>query len=106
MKTTASHFLESPHTRIGRWAAGLGVAFIILFLLNGAVFMQPTFNPPWAHTVMPFYGLLMLLCGLGAGASSLIAVINRHERSWVLWLMILPGVLMLFLIVGEFIYPH
>jgi len=35
-----------------------------------------------------------------------IAVIRRHERSWLVWLTMLPGLFVLFLVLGEFLVPH
>jgi hypothetical protein len=48
----------------------------------------------------------MLLCGLAAGILGLIAVIRKNERSWLVWLTLLPGLLVLFLLLGEFLFPH
>jgi len=56
--------------------------------------------------VLPFYGIAMLACGLAAGIAGLIAVIRRGERSWLVWLALLPGLLVLFLVLGEFLVPH
>jgi len=47
-----------------------------------------------------------MLCGLAAGIVGLIAVIRRHERSWLVWLTILPGLLVLLFVLGEFLVPH
>jgi hypothetical protein len=48
----------------------------------------------------------MRLCGLAAGIIGLIAVIRKHERSWLVWLTILPTVLTLIFLLGEFLVPH
>jgi hypothetical protein len=56
--------------------------------------------------LLPFYGILMLLCGLVAGIVGGPAVIRQHERSWLVWLTLLPGLLVLLLLLGEFLYPH
>ena len=98
-------FLSPPATRLGRWAVGLGATFVVLFLINSFVFMPSTSDAPWRHIVLPFYGLFMAACGLASGVAGLIAVIRKHERSWMVWLTLLPGALMLFLILGEFLGP-
>ena len=41
--------------------------------------------------------------GLAASITSLIAIIRHHERSWILWLALLPGLFVVFLLVGEFL---
>lgn len=106
MKTKSSHFFGMPGTKLGRWAMWLGIAFVVLFLVNAFVFMPPTFNPSWGPTILPFYGIFMLLCGLAAGIVGPIAVIRQRERSWLVWLTILPGLFVLFLLIGEFLFPH
>jgi hypothetical protein len=81
-------------------------AFVAMFVINSAVFMRLPGNAPWQHRVLPFYGILMMLCGLAAGVIGLIAIIRKHERSWLVWLALLPGAFVLFLLLGEFLVPH
>ena len=106
MKAISSHFTEKPHTRLGRWAVGLGILFVVLFLFNSFVFMPTSSDAPWRQVVLPFYGIFMLLCGLSAGIVGLIAVLRQHEHSWLVWLTLLPGLFVLFLVLGEFLVPH
>ena len=35
-----------------------------------------------------------------------IAVIRQNEHSWLVWLTLLPGVLVLFLLLGEILFPY
>lgn len=95
-----------PRTRLGRWAVALAAVFAILFFINSFVFMPMTVEGTWRQVVFPFYGIAMLLCGLAAGIVGLIAVIRRRERSWLVWLSLLPGLLVLTLVLGEFLAPH
>ena len=107
MKTTSSHFLETPHTKPGWWSFWLMVAFVVMFIINSAIFHgTPTFNPSWGPTILPFYGIFMILCGLAARIVGLIAIIRRHKHSWLVWLPLLPGLFVLFLLLGEFLFPH
>jgi hypothetical protein len=60
--------------------------FLALFIINSAVFM-PVFSTTqntqlaWiSRTLLPFYGIFMILCGLAAGVVGLVAVIREHER--------------------------
>jgi hypothetical protein len=48
----------------------------------------------------------MLLCGLASGLIGWIAVIGNHERSWLVLLTLLPGLWVVFMLVGEFLFPH
>ena len=82
---------------------------MVMFMINSTVFMpayQDAANAWWRQTLLSFYGIFMMLCGLAAGVVGLIAVTRKHERSWLVWLTILPGAFMLFLILGEFLVPH
>ena len=102
----SSAFFAIPRTRLGRWSVSLAAAFMIMFLINSLIFMPTSSDAPWRHLVLPFYGILMLLCGLVAGAVGMVAVIRQHERSWLVWLTILPGLFVLVLILGELLFPH
>jgi len=75
-------------------------------MINSAVFMRLPEDVPWRQSLLPFYGVLMMLCGLAAGVIGLIAVIGRQERSWLVWLAILSGASVLLFVLGEFLVPH
>jgi len=95
-----------PSTRLGWWSIALAATFVALFIINSTVFMPSTVEVPWRQAVLPFYGIAMLSCGLAAGIVGLIAVIRRHERSWLVWLTMLPGLMVLAFVLGEFLLPH
>jgi hypothetical protein len=97
-------FMARPSTRLGRWSVALAAAFVIMFIINAAVFMRLA-EAPWEHVVLPFYGIVMLLCGLAAGVTAAIAVARQGERSWLVWLPLLLCLFVLFLLVGEFVGP-
>jgi hypothetical protein len=99
-------FFGLPITRLGWIAGSLMVAFIVLFLINSFVFMPPSTNALFPRTFLIFYGIFMLLCGLAAGVVGLIALIRNRERSWFVWLAVLPGAFVLFLLLGELLVPH
>ena len=106
MKTSSSHFFEKPHTRLGWWSVVLGLVFVVLFLINSFVFMPTSSDAPWRQVILPFYGIFMMLCGLASGIVGLEAVVRQRERSWLVWLMLLPGMFVLFFLLGEFLVPH
>jgi hypothetical protein len=107
----ASKFSSLPTTKLGRWAMWLAVAFIVMFAMN-SVFVGvfgTTTNPAmnaFSRTVMPFYGIGMLLVGAAAGVVGLVSIIKDHERSWVVWVTLLPMAFVLFFVIGEFAMPH
>ena len=91
MKNSSNRFFQMPQSKLGRWALGLAAASLMFQL---------------AWSVLPGGALLGFACGLAAGIVALIALIRQHERSWLVYLCILPmlGVFVFFL--GEFLIPH
>ena len=106
MKTDSNPFGDKPHTRLGWWAVWLAAAFVLMFFVNSFVFMPTSSDAPWRHAILPFYGITTLLCGLASGIIGWIAVLRNHERSWLVLLTLLPGLWVLFMLVGEFLFPH
>src|SRR5512138_242043 len=106
MKNESKPFIKMPHTLLGRWAVWLGAAFVVMFLINAFVFMPSSSDAPWRHVILPFYGILMLLCGLGSGAAGFYAVFRQHERAFLVLITLLPGMWVIFMLIGEFLFPH
>ena len=99
-------FFNLPTTKLGWWAVALAFIFGLTNIINTAIFMRLPADEPWRQGVLPVYGIIMLACGLAAGMTGLAAIIRRGERSWIVWLTLLPGVFVVFLLVGEFLFPH
>ena len=91
MKTMSSHFFEKPHSKLSWWAVGLAATSIVLLL---------------AWSILPGGAWLSFLCGFAGGIIALIAVIRQHERSWLVFLSILPMLNVFMFILGEFLVPH
>jgi len=36
----------------------------------------------------------------------LVALVKNRERSWMVWLTVLPGAFLIFFLLGEFLVPH
>ncbi|MCX5973215.1 MAG: hypothetical protein NTU59_00765 [Coprothermobacterota bacterium] len=98
--------IRRPSTRLGWWSVGLAAAYGILMIINSTIFMRLPQDVTWRVTVLPFYCLFMMLCGLAAGIVGLIAIVRQHERSWLVWLAILLGLFALVFVLGEFLVPH
>jgi len=88
---SSSSLWQRPSTRLGWWAIGLAVASIVL---------------SFAWSILPGGAIPSFICGLVGGVLALIAVIRQHERSWLVFLSILPMFSVLFFILGEFLIPH
>lgn len=106
MSIGSHHFFTKPHTRFGKWAVWLGALFVVMFLINAFIFMPTSSDAPWRHVILPFYGIAMLLCGLASGMFGFFTVVRQHERSWLVLLTLLPGLWVLFMLIGEFLFPH
>ena len=105
---TRRRFLGWPSTPLGRWSIGLAAIFVVLWIINTAVFifMPRTVLAPWRQIVLPFYGIIMMLSGFAAGVIGLVSVIRLNERSWLVWLAMLFGLFALVVILGEILVPH
>jgi hypothetical protein len=99
-KPLKRRLLGWPSTRPGWWSVGLAAAFVVLFFINVAV-ITSTLEEVYRQTILPYFVIFMLSCGFSAGIVGLIAVLRRHERSWLVWLAILTGLFVLILILGE-----
>jgi len=91
MQTNSGKFWARPATRLGWWAVGLAVASFVLGFL-------------WLF--LPGGAILSFLCGLAGGVIALIVIIRQQERSWLVFLSILPMINVFIFIIGEFIFPH
>ena len=94
--------LSLPKTHLGWFSVGLAATFVVLFTVNAAVFLPAPGIVPWREA---FVGIVLLLCAIGGGIAALIALIRRHERSALVWLALLPGLFVIFMI-GEALTPH
>jgi len=101
MKTISSHFFKIPQTKLGWWSVWLEVVFIVMFIVNVAVLSLVTDETFWRGSILPFYAITMLLCGLAGGVVGLVTVIRQHEHSSLVWLAILTGLFVLLLVLNE-----
>lgn len=105
--TGGSGFRSMPATKLGRLAVYLAAAFVVLFAINSFVFMPMSGSAaPWRQTVLPYYGVGMMAVGFIAGVVGLLAVLRQRERSWLVWLTLLPLASVVFFVLGEFLVPH
>jgi uncharacterized membrane protein YoaK (UPF0700 family) len=105
-KPLRQRIFSRPGTPLGWWSVVLADLFVILLIINSTIFMPSIVEVPWRQAVLPIYAVVMLACGLAAGMAALAAVIRSHERSWLVWLSLLPGMFVVFLLLGEILVPH
>jgi hypothetical protein len=87
-----------PATRPGWWAVWLMAAYLVMYIITMVMIALRLSLPP-------VYGLIMLLCGFAAGVVALISIVKNHERAWLVWIALLVGAFVLFLLLGEFLLP-
>jgi len=93
-----------PESRVGLWAvrlAGLCVAGVVLVVLSFALnIVEPakSYTDSWAQLV---WGLGIWACGIGAVVTGVIATVRHHDRSWMVKLATVVGLLPLALLLSE-----
>ncbi|TLM99399.1 MAG: hypothetical protein FDZ75_00130 [Actinobacteria bacterium] len=100
-----------PSTNLGKWSMWLAVAFVIAFMMNGAlvaVFGQSTNAAmnEFSRTYLPYWGVAFMAVGLVSGVVGLVAILKQKERSLVTLLTIVPTLFVLMFLIGEFAFPH
>ena len=90
-----------PQTGPGWLSVVLAALFVVLFSLDVAVFYPWRGVEPWLET---FFDFVLLVYGLASGAVALYALIRCHERSILSWLAMVPGLLVSFRVIGEFLW--
>jgi len=100
------HFI--PKTHLGKWSAWLMVAFIVffglffLFIASGQRGGATFFSNLWLTVPM----LLAGISGISAFFTGIIGVIKDRERSVLVYLAILIGLIVLLFCLAEIIFPH
>lgn len=94
-----------PTTRLGQWAVGLAAVFAVGLISNivlAATGILDMGNAPAAVRIA--YVIALLGTGLAAGVTGVIAMMREHERSWLLWLPILVGVMAITIVAFEVLF--
>ncbi len=92
--------LKRPSTRQGWWAVVMAALFVVLYLINALVFMPASEGNPQNAAVLPITGTWVIVCGLAAGIAGLVAVLRQGERSWLVWLAMLPALMAVYIVLG------
>ena len=114
-KEVISKFKEKPRTKTAWWAMGLGLATILVYPLLGifAAVVRPMIDKASNENVGAVAGFGSMIVALILSVSALVTGVcafKKGERSWVLWVGFVPAILVgafwVFMIIGEFIFPH
>ena len=110
-----SKFKEEPKTKTAWWAMGLGLGTLLMFPILGifTATIRPMIDRASSENVGATVGFGVMIVALAISVSALIVGVRafkKGERSRILWIgfvpAILTGVLWIFMIIGEFIFPH
>ena len=101
--TLRQRILKRPSTRQGWWAVIMAALFITLYLMYALVLMPAGEVNPQNEIVLPIIDTWIIVCGLAAGIAGLVAVLRQGERSWLVWLAMLPALMAVFLVLGGFL---
>lgn len=88
-----------PTTKPGRIFSWVGIAGYVLINVHYWLAMAFGFS-----FILP--GIIALLCVVGGGIGSVVAITKYHERSILSFIAALFGCLGLLLVAGEFLFPH
>lgn len=104
-----------PKTKITSWAMWLGLSTILIFPALGifASAIRPIIDKTAGENIgIPIgfgFGIFSLVLSISALAVCVIAY-RKGERSSTLWLGFIPaiitGAFWIFMVIGEFIFPH
>jgi hypothetical protein len=79
-----------PKTRLG-WVAALSFdLFVVLYFINGYMLKISAVATWWLESVLPYYGVALMLTVVMASVGSVIAVLVGRDRSWAVWIATLP----------------
>jgi hypothetical protein len=93
MQNVKGEIWAMPATLLGWLAVGLTALFSLI-----AIFV--------ISDIDIFPGFQTLFLGVIAGITTLLAIIWQRERSWLVWLALLPGLFAFVFALGEILSPH
>ena len=79
-----------PKTRIG-WIAALSFdLFGVLYIINGYMLKISASSSWWLDSVLPSYGIALMMTVVTASVGSVIALLLRRDSAWAVWIATLP----------------
>jgi ABC-type multidrug transport system permease subunit len=94
-RETLSQFRDRPTTKAAWWSMGLALSALLVLLASGVV---PDADVTWGElNVVPSVVVVLGISALVTGVTAY----RRGERSFVLWIGLVPGVLFGLLLIAE-----
>lgn len=79
-----------PKTRLG-WVAALSFdLFVVLYFINGYMLKISAVATWWLESVLPYYGVALMMAVVAASVGSVGALLFGRDRAWAVWLATLP----------------
>jgi len=111
----AKQLLRVPQTRPGKWSLGLIILMPILLWVG--TWSMNTFYPsaPAGDTILkdiaarPALALSMLVAlasGVMAGVTGLVSILRQKERTLLVYLSTILGIMVFLFVLGEIFLPH
>jgi predicted Abi (CAAX) family protease len=96
-----------PRTVPGKWAVGLAIGFIVLFVLLIILVTtgQEGGETFFSNLYLAVPGLLALVSGIAAFVTGVISIIFARERGLVVFLAAAIGLLVIVFMVGDLLFP-
>lgn len=107
-KPKRSRFFQRPGTKTGWWAAGLTILSIVMLTINN-LGLNP-FEKLMDVNPIPLriYDFIMMGSLLGGIILGIIALTSKRERSWMIWLFMIPllfiGIFLIVALIERFTY--
>lgn len=114
-KEVISKFREKPRTKTAWWAMGLGLSTFLIGPMLGifVAVLRPIIDRASSENTGAAIGFNAGLFALILSIVALVVCIRAYkkgERSWILWVGFVPAILTgafwIFMIIGEFLFPH
>lgn len=95
-----------PRTRLGWWAVGLMVVFVVMFSVNVLMLTISPFATWWMDTLLPYYGVGMVVCVWCGAITAIVAWRRAHDHALTVGASMLPLFGVVIFIIGELVLPH
>lgn len=106
MNKAINQFKDRPAIRLAWWGFGLGMAMVLWLLLISyfTAVIRPWLIRTDSLLAAPNFGIgmgfVLMLLALATLVCCVIAII-KGERSWAVWVGLVPVVLFLFILIGD-----
>lgn len=79
-----------PKTRLG-WVAALSFdLFVVLYIINGYMIKVSAVATWWLASVLPYYGVALMVTVVTSSVGSVIAVLLGRDRAWAVRIATVP----------------